>query len=60
MGRPAGCFYFWRITGYENYEMISQAAYSGLTVEEDSLNLWGLDPVLTTFLNEVIKASHAR
>lgn len=42
----------------KNYEMISQTAYSGLTVKKETLDLQELDPVLKTFLSEVIKVSH--
>lgn len=41
-----------------NSEIIPQAAYPVHTAEEDSLDLWELDSVLKTFLNEVINVSH--
>jgi hypothetical protein len=42
----------------KNYEMIAQAANSGLTVQEDTLDQPELNPLLKTFLSEVINVAH--
>lgn len=42
----------------KNYQMIPQAAYSALTVEKEIFDLQELNPLLKTFLNEVIRVSH--